>query len=245
MPTFRSSDGRWQVGDDLQSALQINEYMSKPRSRKIVWDWVRSLAGTDPEPSAAHMALKKLDDAGALLGVLTQNIDSLELKAGVDPARVWQIHGSLDKAYCARCHASQPMSAVLDRLRVARESGATVAEAFDGELRCREWNYKKGKPCNGLLKPGFVFYGEQVRQGAWNDARAALLYADELWCVGTSLQVWPAADLPCMAASLGKTVRVVSTGAASVGGVGSGSWEKISKPADEALPELVGRVLAG
>ena len=68
----------------------------------------------------------------------------------------------------------------------------------------------------------------------------ALPYADELWCVGTSLQVWPAADLPCMAASLGKTVRVVSTGAVSVDGVESGSWEKISKPADEAPPRAGG-----
>lgn len=249
VPTFRSDDGAWQIGDGLQNALQINEYMGKPKARKIVWDWLRSVALADVKPSAAHMALKKLDSGGALAGVLTQNIDSLELKAGIDPAKVWQIHGSVDEAVCTRCWRRQPLADVLSELYDGGEwswdSGKTVAEVDSHALHCHEWSAKKNKPCGGVLKPGIVFYGESVRSEAWSNARSALFHVDELWCVGTSLEVWPAADLPRMAVSLGKTVKVVSTGSVGLDGVRSSAWEKITGTADEAVPRLVEAALAG
>lgn len=68
-------------------------------------------------------------------------------------------------------------------------------------------------------------------------------YADELWCVGTSLEVHPAADLPRMAVSLGKTVRVVSTGVVNIEGVKPAAWEKVTATADDAVPKLVDMVL--
>lgn len=249
VPTFRSDEGEWRIGDDLQNALQINEYMSKPKARKVVWDWLHSMLLADVQSSAAHMALEKLNEAGALAGILTQNIDSLELKAGVAPAKVWQIHGSVDEAVCTRCWRKQPLTDVLRELygggKWSWGSGKTVAEVDDHVLHCHEWNTKKNKPCGGVLKPGFVFYGESVRSEAWRNARSVLFHVDELWCIGTSLEVWPAADLPRMAVSLGKTVRVVSTGAVRLDGVEPSAWEKITETADEAVPRLVEAALAG
>ena len=56
IPTFRTDDGDWQAGMDLQSALQINEYMGRPKARKIVWDWLRSADFSHRKPTIAHEA---------------------------------------------------------------------------------------------------------------------------------------------------------------------------------------------
>ena len=95
----------------------------------------------------------------------------------------------------------------------------------------------------GCLIPVVVFYGEGIDRKAWSNARSALFYADELWCVGASLEVHPAADLPRMAVSLGKTVRVVSTGVVNIEGVKPAAWEKVTATADDAVPKLVDMVL--
>ncbi len=247
IPTFRTDDGDWQAGMDLQSALQINEYMGRPKARKIVWDRLRSADFSHREPTIAHEALARLDEAGSLLGVLTQNIDSPEQEAGVSPLKVWQVHGSAGETVCDRCEHERPTREILDALYGQREwswtGGKTLAEVDAHVLHCQQWNAKKSKPCGGVIKPCVVFYGEGIDRKAWSNARSALFYADELWCVGASLEVHPAADLPRMAVSLGKTVRVVSTGVVNIEGVKPAAWEKVTATADDAAPKLVDMVL--
>lgn len=255
VPTFRSPNGAWAIGEDLRQALQIGHYMTRPKARKVVWDWIHGFYEMDPEPSIAHEALARLAKAGGLIGVLTQNVDGLEARAGVPVDKVWTLHGGLDYAYCQRCYAKTPVLEILGTLYGMDGAGDPAEWVYDGlhtvpqvdkqVLSCHEWSERKGKPCGGVLKPGIVFYGEDVRREAWSNAVHALQYLDELWVVGTSLNVWPAADLPKMAITIGKTVKVVDPSpSAVIDGVPRDSWTKITATADEALPSMVDDLIA-
>lgn len=246
---FRNETGKWNVGEDLQTALQIGHYMTRPKARKTVWDWIHDADIENKQPTAAHLALKKLSDAGGLIGILTQNIDGLELKAGIPESKVWQIHGYLKTTYCQRCFYASDTRSIIELLYSDgskydmedwsyETSGKTIPEIDDKILHCCEWNHKKNKKCNGVLKPGIVFYGEDVRKDAWTAATSAIYYADELWVLGTSLNVHPAAELPKMAASWGKTVRIVSLGDVDSENVPRDAI-MYREPVDDAVNKLV------
>lgn len=75
--------------------------------------------------------------------VFTQNIDTLETLAGLDPSRVVEAHGSFASAHCLTCRKAASTEHVL-------KSGVRKGEI----VKCGE------KGCSGLVKPDIVFFGE-------------------------------------------------------------------------------------
>jgi len=129
----------------------------------------------EKEPSVVHKVLAELEDRGFLKAVITQNIDLLHQKAG--SRRVIEIHGSPRVHYCLRCPG----------IRVGFEEAAACVKA--GAMpRC---------PCCGrVLKPAITFFGEPLPLEARREAEAEAQDADIMLILGTSLQVFPAADIP-------------------------------------------------
>lgn len=128
-------------------------------------------------PSRSHALLVLLSRLGVLRRVYTQNIDSIELAAGVPAELVVQVHGSLGSASCIECERPVPRQFMLDAI----QSGTVV--------RCTA-------PCNGLLKPDIVFYGESLPRQfrtCMDEDRAA---TDVLLVMGTSLTVLPVSSVP-------------------------------------------------
>lgn len=121
------------------------------------------------KPNAAHLKLAELETKGKLKAVITQNIDGLHQAAG--SKNVIELHGSLLRAYCARCGKVHPYEFINDG---------------EGVPRCS---------CGGVVRPDIVFYEEQLKE---DDIVAAIKYireADVLIIGGTSLVVYPAAGL--------------------------------------------------
>ena len=119
------------------------------------------------KPNPAHIALAELEQRGILTAVITQNIDGLHQAAG--SKHVIELHGSVLRNYCSRC--SRPYA--LDDIIKGK-----------GVPRCA---------CGGVIKPDVVLYGEQLPEGAIEDAIAAISLSDLLIIGGTSLAVYPAA----------------------------------------------------
>ena len=123
----------------------------------------------DAKPNAAHLKLAELEDAGKLTGVVTQNIDGLHQKAGSH--HVMELHGSVHRNYCMRCH-----------------------KFYDAEYML----HSQGVPtceCGGMIKPDVVLYEEGLDNGIISDAIATISHADVMIVGGTSLAVYPAAGL--------------------------------------------------
>jgi NAD-dependent deacetylase len=117
-----------------------------------------------------------MEQMGILKCVITQNVDNLHQRAG--SMEVVEFHGNLMRAACLKCRAKEPIEDVEGRL----------AESMEDIPRCRK--------CDGLLKPDAVFFGEPIPSKALMISEVQSQKCDVLLVVGTSLQVYPAAQIP-------------------------------------------------
>ena len=121
------------------------------------------------EPNVTHKVLARWEREGKLSAVVTQNIDGLHQKAG--SKNVLELHGSVLRNYCTRCHKSY---------------SAEFVKNSKGVPRC---------DCGGIVKPDVVLYEESLDQDVMGRAAMAIAGADLLIVAGTSLTVWPAAGM--------------------------------------------------
>lgn len=168
----------------------------------LIWGWYlwrrHQVAGA--QPNAAHLALSELATSERKVSVITQNVDDLHERAGSED--VLHLHGTLATPKCFACH--RPSDTPLPHLMRPTE-GALVEPP-----RCAR--------CKGRLRPGVVWYGEELPRDVWKSAIALVKTCDVLISVGTSGVVTPAADIPKIALSSGATVIHINTEDVSSGG---------------------------
>lgn len=188
IPDFRSGDtGLWNRVDPMEVA----SLMAFRRHPRRFYSWFHELAATllAAEPNSAHLALAELEQAGALIGVVTQNIDGLHQRAG--SVRVVEIHGHIRRATCMGCFHHQPAE---DLLRAFVETGDPP--------RCDQ--------CGGYLKPDVILLGEQLPFDQVAAARQLFSDADLVLVGGSSLEVSPASNLPFNALNAGARLVIVN-----------------------------------
>ena len=127
------------------------------------------------QPTLAHFFVRMLSDKGLLLKLFTQNIDCLDLKAGVPPDKIVEAHGSFANQHCIDCKHSYPSDMM--------------------ESRLNEKSVPHCESCGGLVKPDIVFFGESLPE-AFHQNRMLPSKADLCIVMGTSLTVQPFASLP-------------------------------------------------
>jgi NAD-dependent deacetylase len=190
IPDFRTpGTGLWENVDPMRVA-HIDAFRADPAT---FWHFYGQRFDTldDKEPNPAHHALAELERRGLLRAVITQNIDRLHRKAGTtDPI---EVHGSIDSSSCLRCRARYPLQEVRERL----------AEDSAGVPRC---------DCGEPLKPDVVLFGELLPAEALARADRLAREADLMLCVGSSLEVYPVADLPTRTLAVGGKVAIVTQG---------------------------------
>jgi NAD-dependent deacetylase len=189
IPDFRTpGEGIWSDVDPFEVA-SIDAFRRDP---KRFWDFYRprfSMLG-DKRPNAAHEALARLEDDGHLEVVITQNIDRLHRAAGTRD--LIEVHGSIATSSCVTCGRTYELEEV-DSLFDGR--GVAVCDV-----------------CPGLVKPDVVLFGEMLPVEAIERARALASAADLMICVGTSLEVFPAAGLPELTLAHGGRVALITQG---------------------------------
>ena len=134
------------------------------------------------EPGPVHRALKCLEDAGRLDGIITQNIDMLHQKAG--SSKVYEVHGSPVMHFCRRCGGAKTFDEIMAMID-ANGGAAALGEPY--VPRCA---------CGGVYKPAITFFGESLPEEAFLRSQELAIRADVMLVLGTSLTVFPAAGLP-------------------------------------------------
>jgi NAD-dependent deacetylase len=187
IPTFRGADGLWTKYDPVKVA-SIDYFMSDPSAYwKIAKDRGRVALAARPNPG--HHALAALEAGGHLVAVATQNTDGLHQDSG--SRRVIELHGSGRTVQCLDCGNREPRSEVQARLEEEMPP------------RCRV--------CGGIfLKPTVVLFGEPMPYAAVQEAFALAREADVMLVVGSSLVVYPAADIPVAAVRSGASLIVIN-----------------------------------
>jgi NAD-dependent deacetylase len=190
IPDFRSpGTGLWANVDPMEVA-HIEVFRREPeRFWQFYGDRFAMLRGK--EPNGAHRALVELERRGVLGAVVTQNIDGLHRAAGT--GELIEVHGTIGRSSCVACGAGYELDDVRARLGAAE----------DGVPRC---------DCGAALKPDVVLFGELLPESALARASALAAEADVLLCVGSSLEVFPVAQLPQITLAAGGAVALVTQG---------------------------------
>lgn len=167
IPDFRSADGLYQQKYKY-SPEQIVSHSFFVRNPEGFYEFYKEkMMFLDAKPNAAHLKLAELEEAGKLTAVITQNIDGLHQAAG--SKNVLELHGSIHRNYCMKCH---------------KFYDAAYVKNASGIPRCT---------CGGMIKPDVVLYEEGLDSDVISRSIKAISEADTLIIGGTSLVVYPAA----------------------------------------------------
>jgi NAD-dependent deacetylase len=167
IPDFRSQDGLYNMKYVYPPEQIISHAFFNANTKEFYRFYRDRMLYPDAKPSAAHIYLARLEEAGKLKAVVTQNIDGLHQAAG--SKNVFELHGSVLRNYCMRCGKFYSMEFI--------KNG-------QGIPRCE---------CGGIIKPDVVLYEEGLDGDVISGAVNAIAKADTLIIGGTSLVVYPAA----------------------------------------------------
>ena len=196
IPDFRSPGGVWTRYDPRD--FTFDRYVASAEVRARAWAMRREFFATAFAPNPAHRAIARLEDAGRVAGVITQNIDGLHQLAG--SRTVFEIHGTAREVTCigdgsqapsAGCGFRAPHTWALDRI-----------DAGEADPACPQ--------CGLLVKSATISFGQRLDNDVLLGAAELVESADLLLAVGSSLQVYPAADLPASAVRLGIPLVIVN-----------------------------------
>ena len=190
IPDFRGPQGVWTKNPEAEKMATLEHYMADPEVRKRAW---RSRVDRDwrAEPNAGHRALVELERRGRLDTLLTQNVDGLHQKAGNDPDRVVEIHGTMTEVMCMSCDERAPMERALARV----QSG-------EDDPPCRS--------CGGILKSATISFGQNLVQDDMLRAERAAQSCDLLLAVGSTLGVFPIAGVVPIAKQSGARIVILN-----------------------------------
>lgn len=217
IPDYRDENGDWK----RPAPVQYRDFVSQLHTRRRYW--ARSLVGwpwfKHARPNLCHQTLAEWESSGRISQLVTQNVDRLHQGAG--SRQVIDLHGRLDRVVCLECRARSDRSAMQEELRARNPRFAQLSAAIapDGDAYledtdCRGFLVPDCPHCGGILKPDVVFFGETIPRERVDRSVAALLDADALLVIGSSLMVYSGFrfcrlaaehDIPIAAVNPGRT----------------------------------------
>jgi NAD-dependent deacetylase len=191
IPDFRGPQGVW----TRRQPVYFQDFMTSEAARIEHWDY--KLEGWDgfraAWPNAVHDAIVRLERAGKMLAVVTQNIDGLHARAGTSAERLVELHGTNLLVECQSCKRRGDPEPHFESFRVNRKPPLC--------------------DCGGFLKPATISFGQSLEPLMLEKAREAALAADLVVALGSTLSVYPAASFPLLAAQRGVPYIIVNRGA--------------------------------
>jgi NAD-dependent deacetylase len=193
IPDFRGPNCVWTKDPEAEKLATLDHYVSDSAIRAKAWQRRLETLSTTYEPNPGHHALVRLEQRGILDTLITQNVDSLHLRAGTSPERLVEIHGTTRDVQCLDCDDRAPIEVALDRVRAGEDDPA-----------CRS--------CGGILKAATISFGQGLVADDLARADAAARRADLMLAVGSTLGVYPIANVVPLAKMHGAPVIIVNGG---------------------------------
>ncbi|MCC6226250.1 MAG: Sir2 family NAD-dependent protein deacetylase [Microthrixaceae bacterium] len=191
IPDFRGPNGVWTRDPEAEKQSTISHYLSDPAIRERAWRSRMDHRAWSAEPNAGHRALVQLEAQRKLLLLVTQNIDGLHQEAGSDPERIVEIHGTMREVACLDCGWRGPMTETLDRVRAGEPDPPCLV-------------------CGGILKSATISFGQNLVAEDVDRAFAAAEAADLILAVGSTLGVYPVANMVPVGVRAGASIVIVN-----------------------------------
>jgi NAD-dependent deacetylase len=190
IPDFRGPEGVWK----RRQPVYYHDFMRSEAARIEHWDFkLEGWVGfRDARPNATHQAVVQLERAGKVLAVVTQNIDGLHALAGTAAERLIELHGTNRLVECQTC-----------------------GKLSDPEPHFEYFRHTRRPPlceCGGFLKPATISFGQNLRNEVLERAQEAAAQADLVLALGSTLSVYPAANIPLLAANRSAPYVIINRG---------------------------------
>ena len=191
IPDFRGPDGLWK----RRQPVYYHDFMRSEAARVEHWEYKLEAwaAFREARPNASHAAIVRLERAGRVRAVVTQNIDGLHARAGTSAERLVELHGTNSLIECQTCGRRSAPEPHFEHFRKTRRP--PVCE------------------CGGFLKPATISFGQNLRNEDLERAEAAAKAAELVLALGSTLSVYPAANIPLLAAAQGAPYVIINRGA--------------------------------
>ncbi len=190
IPDFRGPEGVWK----RRQPVYYHDFMRSEAARIEHWDF--KLEGwpafRSARPTAAHEAIVRLERAGKVLAVVTQNIDGLHARAGTPPEHLVELHGTNLYVECQSC-----------------------GKLSDPEPHFEYFGRTRQPPlcdCGGFLKPATISFGQNLKNEVLERAQDAAAKAGLVIALGSTLSVYPAANIPLIAVGHGAPYVIINRG---------------------------------
>lgn len=191
IPDFRGPSGVWKTSQPVM----YQDFLTSEQARIEYWE--QKLEHHQEfvlaEPNETHLACARLQQAGKLCMLVTQNIDGLHEKAGVVRDRLVELHGTNARVECQTCGAPADLQASFDWFREHRRAPCCAT-------------------CDGFLKPATISFGQSLKPDDLRRAAQAAADCDLVIALGSSLTVYPAAEFPLLAAQRGVPYVIINRG---------------------------------
>ena len=191
IPDFRGPQGVWKK----RQPVYFQDFMTSEAARIEHWDY--KLEGRDAfrnaKPNAVHHAVVRLERAGKLCALVTQNIDGLHSLAGTSADLLVELHGTNALVECQTCHCREDPEPHFEYFRRNRRPPLCT--------------------CGGFLKPATISFGQNLDARELERAQQFAAEADLVVALGSTLSVYPAASFPLIAAGRGIPYIIINRGA--------------------------------
>ncbi|WP_419846509.1 SIR2 family NAD-dependent protein deacylase [Candidatus Poriferisocius sp.] len=218
IPDFRGPEGLWTKNPEAEKTATLSSYVSDPELRQR--NWQRLAEGSMWEgkaPNPGHRALVELERQEKLHLLITQNVDGLHRAAGTSEGRLVEIHGTTSKVRCLDCGDTAPMERALERVR-----------AGEADPPCRR--------CGGILKSATISFGQNLVMADLHRSEQAAMDCDVMLAVGSTLTVYPIANVVPIAHQAGAAVVIVNAEPTPFDGLAAAV---VPASISEALPLIV------
>ena len=191
IPDFRGPQGLWTKNPGAEKMATLQNYVTEPDTRRRAWRNRLESPAWKAEPNEGHRALVRLEQAGNLHLLITQNVDGLHAAAGTSLDRLVEIHGTMREVVCLSCDERAPMERALARVRAGEE-----------DPPCRS--------CGGILKSATISFGQNLVADDLRRSERAAQECDLLFAIGTTLSVYPIAAVVPIAKRAGARLLILN-----------------------------------
>lgn len=196
IPDFRGPNGVWTKNPQAEKMATIEHYLADPEVRRASWQARLSNPGWRAQPNDGHKALVELEHRGQLHTLITQNVDELHQIAGNSPQRVIEVHGTMRWSRCWTCGDRRPMAEMLARV-----------DAGEADPECKVC---RAAGRHGIVKSDTISFGQALVPDVIDRAFDVAGECDLLLAIGSTLQVFPVANVVPLASRAGAEVVIVN-----------------------------------
>ena len=189
IPDFRGPKGVWKTS----KPIYFQEFISSKDKRLESWErkFSNELSIDSAKPNEGHFKIAEIMKAKDRSHLITQNVDNLHQDSGINDAQITELHGNATYAKCLDCAQRYDLNLLKEEFLVTKEPPLC-------------------KKCRGLIKTATISFGQAMPQTEMQIAQRVSIKCDLFICLGSSLAVFPAADLPLLAKETGAKLVIIN-----------------------------------